>query len=319
MSNTSSRALRLLSLLQSRRWWPGSELAERLGISIRTLRRDVDRLRALGYPVESHRGIDGGYQLVGGAQLPPLAVDEEEAVALAIGLRAAAQGSVAGIEEASIRALTKITQVMPAALRRRVDGLNATIVPSAPSSGPSVAVDTLTGVAQACRDHEELAFGYRSRVGDVSQRRVEPHSLVSLGFRWYLVAYDPIRQDWRSFRLDRMSDPKGTGSRFAPRRIPLGDAAAFVRSGIENIPSRWVRAIVHAPASEVQQRLGPWCSVESLDRTTCRLEMKTDSLDWPAFALGIVGARFEVLEPPELVAQLKDWGTRFSQATEGAG
>src|SRR5205814_1335816 len=203
MGSTSSRTLRLLSLLQTHRYWPGNELAERLEISVRTLRRDVDRLRELGYPVDAQRGVDGGYQLAAGAILPPLVLDDEEAVALAIGLRTAAQGAVVGIEEASVRALAKVVQVMPPRLRRRV---------------------------------ERLRFSYTVQSGEQTHRHVEPHRLVSLGRRWYLVAYDLQRQDWRSFRLDRLAQPRNTGARFTPRTLPAKDAAAFVRAGIANIP-----------------------------------------------------------------------------------
>ena len=199
MSSTSSRTLRLLSLFQAHRYWSGADLADRLNVSERTLRRDVDRLRELGYPVEAHRGIDGGYELAAGAALPPLAVDDDEAVALVIGLRTAAQGSVAGIEESAIRALTKIVQVMPPRLRRRVDALSAVTVPAVWGGGPSVDADVLTTIAQACRDEERMRFSYTAQTGEPTDRHVEPHRLVSLGQRWYLVAFDLTRHDWRSF------------------------------------------------------------------------------------------------------------------------
>ncbi|MGH8964439.1 MAG: helix-turn-helix transcriptional regulator, partial [Actinomycetes bacterium] len=236
MANTSSRTLRLLSLLQTHRYWPGAELADRLGVSVRTLRRDIDRLRELGYPVEASRGVDGGYQLAAGAALPPLVLDDEEAVALAVGLQAAAQGGVSGIAETSVRALAKVVQVMPPRLRRRVDALRAMTVPAGfGSSAPEVDADLLTVLAQACRDAERVMFGYTSASGDVTSREVEPLRLVSLGRRWYLVAYDLLRHDWRSFRLDRVVDggARRTGARFRPRELPAEDAAAFVRSGID--------------------------------------------------------------------------------------
>src|SRR6266851_2217327 len=194
MANTSSRTLRLLSLLQTHRFWPGDELADRLEVSPRTLRRDIDRLRELGYPVDAHRGVDGGYQLAAGAVLPPLVLDDEEAVALAIGLRTAAQGAVAGIEEASVRALAKVVHVMPPRLRRRVDALRAATVPAVwATTGPTVDAGLLTAVAQACRDEERLRFAYTVQSGERTARHVEPHRLVSLGRRWYLVAYDLLR------------------------------------------------------------------------------------------------------------------------------
>ncbi len=315
MANTSSRTLRLLSLLQTHRHWPGGELAARLEVSARTLRRDVDRLRELGYPVEATRGVDGGYRLAAGAALPPLVVDDEEAIALAIGLRLAAQGSVAGIEESSVRALTKIIQVMPTRLRRRVDALRAVTVPAAWSTGPTVDSVALTTVAQSCRDEERLRFSYTARGGARTDRHVEPHRLVSLGRRWYLVAYDLTRQDWRSFRLDRLEDPQGTGDRFRPRTLPADDVVAFVRAGIDAIPMSYtVVARVHAPADTVRPVLGHWAVVEADGDDRCLLRMTVETLDWPALALGTVGAEFEVLEPPELVEQIREWGARFTRA-----
>ena len=315
MANTSSRTLRLLSLLQTHRYWPGSELADRLGVSVRTLRRDVDRLRELGYPVEAQRGVDGGYQLAPGAALPPLVVDDEEAVALAIGLRAAAQGAVAGIEESSIRALTKVIQVMPPRLRRRVDALRTATVPAVWSNGPTVDSGVLTTVAQSCRDEERLRFSYTAHRGERTARHVEPHRLVSLGRRWYLVAYDLTRHDWRSFRLDRLTGPESTGERFRPRELPAGDPVAFVRAGIVNLPTSYtVEAVVQAPLDRVQPKIGQWATVEDLGEGRCRMRMTADSLDWPALALGAIGAEFEVLDPPELTELIREWGARFSRA-----
>lgn len=316
MAHTSSRTLQLLSLFQTHRYWSGAELAERLGVSVRTLRRDVDRLRELGYPVEAHRGVDGGYELAPGATLPPLAVDDDEAVALAIGLRAAAQGAVAGIEESSIRALTKVMQVMPPRLRRRVDALTAVTVPAVGDPGPTVDAAVLTAVAQACWDEEVVCFSYTDRGGETMERRVEPHRLVSLGRRWYLVAFDLGRNDWRSFRLDRLEDLRGTGGRFRPRQLPAADAAAFVRAGIANAPAaHTVEALVHAPAPTVRAALGHWGTVEVVDDNRCRLRMTADTLDWPALALGAVGAEFEVVGPPEMTERIREWGTRFQRAT----
>jgi predicted DNA-binding transcriptional regulator YafY len=317
MGNTSSRTLRLLSLLQTHRYWSGSELASRLGVSVRTLRRDIDRLRDLGYPVEAHRGVDGGYQLAAGAALPPLAIDDDEAVALAIGLPAAAQGAVAGIEESSIRALTKLVQVMPRRLRKRVDALTAMTMPGGWGSGPAVDAEVLTAVAQGCRDEVRMRFAYTTREGESTERHVEPHRLVSIGRRWYLVAYDLTRHDWRSFRLDRLTEPRTTGARFRPRALPAEDAAAFVRAGIENSPTAdTIEAVVRAPGDRVRAALGRWATVEDIDDDRCRLHMTVDSLDWPALALGTVGAEFEVIQPPELVNYLREWSARFNRATD---
>src|SRR6266851_3325984 len=267
MANTSSRTLRLLSLLQNHRYWPGTELAARLDVSVRTLRRDIDRLRELGYPVDAQRGVEGGYQLAAGAALPPLVLDDDEAVALAIGLRAAAQGAVIGIEEASVRALAKVGRIMPPQLRKRVDALRAMTVPAVWSSSPTVDASLLTTVAQACSDEERLRFAYTAQNGERTARHVEPHRLVSLGRRWYLVAFDLMRQDWRSFRLDRLDNPRSTGMRFHPRQLPAADPAAFVRAGIEHVAATQytVEALVHAPASSIRTRVGQWATIEHVD------------------------------------------------------
>jgi predicted DNA-binding transcriptional regulator YafY len=231
MANTSSRTLRLLSLLQTRRYWPGGELAGQLRVSPRTLRRDIDRLRELGYPIQAQRGVAGGYQLAAGTALPPLVVDDEEAVALAVGLQAAAQGAVEGIAEASVRALAKVVQVMPARLRRRVQALGAMTVPASwdGAAQPGVDPGVLTTIALACRDTERIRFSYTAADGQETSRHVEPLRLVQLGRRWYLAGYDLDRHGWRSYRLDRLTEPRGTGARFRPRELPAADAAAFVR------------------------------------------------------------------------------------------
>jgi predicted DNA-binding transcriptional regulator YafY len=315
MANTSSRMLRLLSLLQTHRFWPGPELAERLSVSQRTLRRDVDRLRELGYPVDAQRGVEGGYQLGAGAALPPLVLDDDEAVALAIGLRLAAQGSVTGIEESSVRALAKVVQVMPATLRRRVDALRRATVPAVWGNGPVIDAGVLVTIAQACRDEERLRFKYTANNGDVTARHVEPHSLVSLGRRWYLVAFDVHREDWRTFRMDRLATARATGLRFEPRQLPAPDAAAYVRQSIGMVTRQYaVEALVHASAAAVRGMVGPWASLEEVDAERCRLRMTVDNLDWPALTLGALRAEFEVLQPPELVAHLHEWSARFARA-----
>ncbi|MFF1400144.1 helix-turn-helix transcriptional regulator [Streptomyces sp. NPDC058287] len=314
MANTSSRTLKLLSLLQTHRHWPGLELADRLKVSERTLRRDVDRLRELGYPVSAARGTDGGYQLAPGAVLPPLLLDDEEAVALAVGIGDAAQSGIAGMEDASLRALTKVVRVLPPRLRARVDALRAMTV-SAAASGPVVAAGVLTAVAQACRDEERLRFGYTSRGNAPTEREVEPHRVVALGGRWYLVAYDLDRHDWRSFRLDRLTEPTATGARFRPRLLPAEDAVAFVQTASGAPAPYTVEALVHAPSARVRQVVGQWGTIEPLDRDSCRLTMTSTSLDWPTQALGNVGAEFEVLGPPEFAAHVQEWGARFLRAT----
>ncbi|MDN5854594.1 MAG: YafY family transcriptional regulator, partial [Actinomycetia bacterium] len=253
MSGSSARMLRLLSLLQTHRYWQGTELAGRLDVSQRTVRRDVDRLRDLGYPVDATRGAAGGYQLQAGASLPPLLLEDDEAVAITVGLRAAAGGVVSGVEDASVRALTKIVQVMPKRLRRRVDALQDYTVP-APLAGPTIDAVTLSTLAQACRDSERLRFAYTRYDRVSAERLVEPHRLVSLGRRWYLVAWDLERHDWRSFRVDRLTEPRLQGVPFRPRELPAGDAAEFVKAGIASRPTKYdVRVVVHAPADVVQR------------------------------------------------------------------
>jgi predicted DNA-binding transcriptional regulator YafY len=314
MANTSSRTLRLLSLLQTHRYWPGTELAERLEISVRTLRRDIDRLRELGYPVQANRGVDGGYQLAAGAVLPPLLLDDEEAVALAVGLHAAAQGGVAGVAESSVRALTKVVQVMPPRLRRRVEALSAMTESAGWKTVDLVETAVLTAIAQACRDTERLRFTYTARDGARTTRHVEPHRLVLLGRRWYLVAYDLDRHDWRSFRLYRVTGPAATAARFRTRDLPAADAAAFVRAGIDNLqPQYSVQALVDAPAATVRRQIGRWATVSEINDERCTVLMTADTLDWPTMALGMVGAEFTVLSPPELAGHLRDWADRFSR------
>src|SRR5437868_10156968 len=203
MLETSARLLRLLGLLQTRRDWTSAELATRLDVTTRTIRNDMARLRALGYPIEARPGVAGGYRLGAGGALPPLLLSDEEAVAVAIGLRTAAGGSVAGIEEASVRALAKLQQVLPARLRRRVSAFQSYAL-QVPLAGPQVDPDVLTVIAAACRDHERLRFDYTAHSGTVSRRSVEPYRLVNDRRRWYLVAWDTDRHDWRTFRADRI-------------------------------------------------------------------------------------------------------------------
>ncbi|WP_203933220.1 helix-turn-helix transcriptional regulator [Virgisporangium ochraceum] len=320
MSNPSSRMLRLLSLLQTHRFWPGTELADRLEVSARTVRRDVDRLRELGYPVQASRGITGGYQLQAGAALPPLLLDDEEAVAIAVGLRAAATGAVSGIEETSVRALAKVVQVMPPRLRRRVDALRTYTVPALFGGGPRVDAAALTVIAQACRDGERLRFGYTARDAEPAERLVEPHTLVTVGRRWYLVAWDTERGDWRTFRVDRLREPAATGARFRPREVPGGDAAGFVRSRLAQAPRRYQLEVrFHADPAHVERVLGYMGSVEAVDDATAVFRASVDTLDWPAAVLGMVGADFEVVSPPELRDFLRDIGARMVAAGSTPG
>ncbi|MBU3066602.1 YafY family transcriptional regulator [Nocardia sp. NEAU-G5] len=317
MANTSTRTLRLLSLLQTHKYWPGAELADRLEVSPRTLRRDVDRLRALGYPVQARRGVDGGYQLAAGAALPPLMVDDDEAIALVAGLQAAAGMSAPDVAESSVRALAKLIQVMPPRLRRRVEAVREMTVAGGWNGppGPPVDAGALTRIALACRDTERLRFTYSAADDRRSDRHVEPHRLVSLGRRWYFVAYDLTRHDWRSFRVDRVADLAGDGSRFLPRELPAQDAGEFVRSAMDNLPGLYrVEAIVDTPADTARERVGHWCTIEDIDPEHCRISMTSDSLDWPTMVLGATDADFRIREPPELIAHLRNLAERFGRA-----
>ncbi len=246
---TSARLLKLLSLLQTRRDWPGEELAGRLEVSCRTIRRDVERLRELGYPVDALTGPSGGYRLEAGTAMPPLLLDDDEAVAIAVGLRTAAGAAVTGIEETSIRALVKLEQVLPNHLRRRVNALGS-VTDTMATTGPTVDPACLTAIAGACRDGQRLRFLYRARDAAESRREVEPHRLVMLGRRWYLVAWDTRRSDWRTFRVDRISEPASTGVRFEARGLPGGDATAYVRRSISGAVYRYQARVTLAGAGE---------------------------------------------------------------------
>jgi predicted DNA-binding transcriptional regulator YafY len=315
MTETSGRLLTLLSLLQGRRDWPARELADRLAVSERTIRRDVERLRGLGYPVDSLTGPAGGYRLRAGTAMPPLLLDDDEAIAIAVGLRTAARASVTGIEETSVRALVKLEQVLPAHLRRRVSALQSATI-ALPAGGPTVDPQWLTVIAAACRDSERVRFAYRGRDGAASRREVEPQALVNLGRRWYLLAWDPARADWRSFRVDRLADPALTGVRFAPREPPAKDAAAYVSQSLSASPNRYqARVTLHADADTVRERVpAHWGTVERIDDRSCEYRTGDDDLDWLALRIAMLGVDFEVHEPPELTEHLRALAGRLSAA-----
>ncbi len=315
--DSSARLLRLLSLLQTPRDWTGAQLAERLEVSPRTIRNDVERLRALGYPVHATRGSIGGYRLAAGATLPPLLLDDEEAVAVAVGLRTAAGGTVTGIEETSLRALAKLEQVLPARLRSRVNTLQTYTVLVNPRPGPTVDPAMLTLLAGTCRDHHALRFDYDDRRGAASQRRVEPHRLVHQGSRWYLVAWDTERTDWRTFRVDRIRPHVSTGARFTPRVLSDDDVVALVAQGFRATARRYpARVTVHASAETIAERIGPWVgTVEAVDDDTCILDTGADSLEMLAVYLGMLGADFAVSGPPELVAHLRVLAGRYGRSS----
>jgi predicted DNA-binding transcriptional regulator YafY len=316
MLQTSARLLRLLSLFQAQRYWSGADLCDRLEVTARTLRRDVDRLRSLGYPVHSTTGAAGGYQLGAGAKLPPLQLDDDEAVAVAVGLRTAG-ATVSGIEEASVRALAKLEQVLPARLRSRVEALHAFIVPLE-SAGPTVAAGRLSAIAAACRDHVELSFRYQSREGADSERTVEPHRLVHTGRRWYLAAWDAGRKNWRTFRVDRIASDPTPGRRFLARQPPGNDFAAFVGKSVTYQPYPFRASVtVFASVSMVADRIPPAAgTLEAIDDGTCVLHTGSHSPEILARYLGLIGVDFAVSEPPELVEELRRLSERYLRAVD---
>lgn len=318
--STGARTLKLLSLLQTHRYWPGAELAERLEVSPRTLRRDVERLRDLGYRIDAARGIAGGYQLRAADSMPPLMLDDDEAVAVAVGLTSGSTGAVLGYEEASVHALAKVISLMPARLRGRMEAVNSQ-TDRGPEYGPPIDAATLTVFAQACRDREVVRFAYTAADGAQTRRRVEPHRLVSLGRRWYLVAFDTGRDAWRSFRVDRAADAAAAGVWFSARRIPGGDAVAFVQDGITRQAGEGnVRVRFHCPAESVAAFVGRWGQVEpdaAVD-TACLLTMHVREMHWPLMVLAAIDAPFDVLDPPELAQSVAAVGTRFTAFAAGA-
>ena len=319
MLSTSARLLRLLGLLQARRDWTGAELADRLAVTTRTVRSDVDRLRRLGYPVDASPGVSGGYRLGVGAALPPLLLDEEEAVAIALGLRAAAAGTVAGLEETSHRALTKLEHVLPGHVRRRLETVQQATT-AIPSPGPAVRADILAALAAACRNHERLRFDYRGHDGTAAYRMVEPYQLVHAHNRWYLVAFDLDRAGWRTFRADRIDPRANPGPRFTPREPPGGDLVAWVTERLAT--AMWMfraRVRVHAPAETIVRRLPPGAGlVEPIDEGSCYYHAGSDNPEMLALWLGWLGADFDVDGPPELVAELRILADRYRGATPSA-
>ena len=319
MRDTSARLLRLLSLLQTRRDWTGAELAARLGVTARTVRNDVDRLRELGYPVEARPGVAGGYRLGVGAALPPLLLDDDEAVAVAAGLRTAASGSIAGIEESSVRALAKLQQVLPARLRYRVSAFQEYALTGL-SRGPRTDPDVLTLIAGACRDRERIRFRYQAHSGTASERSVEPYRLVFDRQRWYLVAWDTGRGAWRTFRADRIEPRLPTGPRFAPRPVPSDrEIADQVARGASQATWRYrARVIVHASAQSVRDRLPVPLEVEALAPDRCVFEPGSDYPQMLALYLGLLDADFEIVGAPELVETLRVLAARYQRAIDAS-
>lgn len=309
----SPRLLRLLSLLQTSRDWTGADLAQRLEVDIRTVRRDIQKLRGLGYPVHATAGA-AGYRLGAGAKLPPLLLDDDEAVAVAIGLRTAAGGTVAGIEETSLRALTKLEQVLPSRLRHQVTQLTAATI-TLPAGGPAVDPDVLTAIAAAVREHHRLRFDYSTHDGADSRRDTEPHRLVHTGRRWYLVGWDTERADWRTYRVDRMRPRVPTGPRFTPRETP--DLPGFLSRGVSTAPYRHqARITLYTSAETAAARIPATVgAIEAVDEHTCVLHTGGNTLDEIAVYVGLFGFRFRVHEP-ELAQRVRELATRLAAAVD---
>lgn len=313
----TGRALQLLSLLQTHRLWSGGELAERLEVTERTVRRDVDRLRELGYPVDATSGTEGGYRLAIGAHLPPLVLDDDEAVAVAVGLRYAAGAAIGGMEESSLRALTKIEQLLPDRLRRRVSALHSSVT-SMPWATAEDVIDpeALSALAVACRDREEVRFDYRRRDGVDSRRLVEPHQLVTAGRRWYLVAWDQRRHDWRTFRLDRLRDARPAGRRFTPREIPGGDAASFVATSLgPTLRHHEATLAIDAGLAEVEDVLR-WVDHTPIktDASSCLVTVRSEDLGRLAITVARIALTVpvEVIEPADLAATIRQLATHLT-------
>ncbi|HEX4108177.1 MAG TPA: transcriptional regulator [Solirubrobacteraceae bacterium] len=319
MVQTSARLLALLSLLQIRREWTGQALADRLEVGPRTIRRDVEKLRSLGYPVEGAPGVAGGYRLSAGGELPPLLLDDAEAVAVAVGLRTAASGTIAGIEETSIRALAKLEQVLPSRLRRRVSALSGA-TSAFGVDGPRIDADMLATLAGACRDAARLHFAYVARDEKASKRNTEPCAVVYSGYRWYLVAFDLDREDWRTFRIDRIQGKVRAGARGRRRTVPGGDPAAYVKGQLrpgeagEN-PAEPGRIRLGIPAADASRRVpSRYATVEPDGEQACvvttRGAWSRNFLVWTA----LLDEPMEVLGPPELAQAARTLVSRLTPA-----
>lgn len=317
MLETSARLLRLLSLLQMPQDWTGPALAERLGVSTRTIRTDIERLRGLGYPVHATPGVAGGYRLGAGSALPPLLLDDEEAVAVAVGLVTAANGAVTGIEETSVRALAKLQQVLPSRLRHRVQGLTAATVHVPAGGRITVDAEVLTAIAAAIRANERLRFDYEAHSGAASRREVEPHRLAHWRGYWYLVAWDVGRGDWRTFRADRMTPRIPNGPRFRPRELPEGDVARHIQRGVGTATWRYrARVRVHAPAEQIRARMPAAIEIAPDGPDHCVLRVGSDSPQLLIHYLGLLDTDFQVLDAPELAAHLRTTAERFRKAAD---
>lgn len=309
---TAERVLALLGLLQRRQVWTGPELAAHLGVTTRTVRRDVERLRGLGYQVQAGQGTGGGYRLRPGQEVPPLLLEDQEAIAVAVALLAGAGAGVAGTGEAALAALTKLDRVLPARLRPEVRALSAAVEPFG-GARVGVATELLMTLARACRDEVQVEFDYRSRDRQ-RQRRVEPYRLVTSGAHWYLLAYDLGRTDWRTFRLDRMSQATARTWRFTPREAP--DAAGYVQEGVASRGyPRQARFLVHAPAATVRDQIPARAAVvHERGERACEVHAGAEDLDYVLLHVGLLGHEFEVLEPPDLAERAAQLAGRLARS-----
>lgn len=316
MADTGARTLRLLGLLQRRRWWPGTQLAEQLGVSVRTLRRDIDRLRVLGYTVTAAPGVDGGYRLEGGTGDTPLVADDDEAIAIALGLRLAAQSSDE-LAEVALGAVAKVVRSLTPERRRRIEALAAaTSVGRWPEQSSAPPIEVLATVSGACQDQVRLSFSYRAADGASSERYVEPCGVVILGGRYYLVAFDLDRDDWRTFRLDRLGSPRAARNTFPSRPAPADDLADYVERSIRTTPSRTHLVIeVDGPGEDIRRRFGRWAHVTDLGPTRCRVTMEAGSLHGPMQFATEVGHDFRVIGPEDLRTRLAGVAARLARAT----
>lgn len=318
MLETSARLLQLLSLLQLRREWTGSALAQRMSVTERTVRRDIGKLRTLGYPIHASPGVAGGYQLGAGAQLPPLLLDDDEALAVALGLSAVTASPVSGLGEASVRALTKLEQVLPGRLRPKFAGLRTAVTRMAAVSTP-VNPEVLTALSSAITERRVVVFRYARHDGESSRRVVEPVRLVDTGRRWYLVAWDTARQDWRTFRVDRCRSVPSPRDRFPARPLPAKDLAAYVQKSITRSPySHDIVVRIHAPAADVSQLVPPNIAELEDEAGTTLMRFGADSFDWPLMHVVALGFEFDILAPRELREHAGATAERLIRAARGA-
>lgn len=309
MGDTTARVLRLLNLLQSRPVWTGPELSAELGVTTRSIRRDVERLRDLGYPVRATQGAGGGYQLGAGKALPPLLLDDDEAVTVAMALGVAASN----MDEVAARTMAKLDQVMPDRLRHKISAIRSS-TEVLPWVTDAVAPDQLLAISGAIRDTVRLSFGYRSRKHDESTRRVEPYRLVATGRRWYLFAWDLDREDWRTFRIDRITGAEPSTWRFRPRDSP--DAGEFVHRAISQAVYKYVARIrIAAPYDEIVARVPPSAGTVEPDGDGCIVTAGADDHTWLLTYVAAMNVDFQVLEPAELKAVAADLAERLSAAS----